>query len=109
VKRLLPFLPEFGPLISSGLKTATARKRRYAAPGEVLHTPWGPVEVLQVEEMELGRVAHELWQAEGVRSPRAFVETWERCFPEAPFDPAERVFVHHFRLHVERASEGANA
>lgn len=94
----LPFHPRFTNAVHDGAKTFTARRKRYGSPGDALLTPFGPVVLVAVRQEPLGVIAAALYQREGLRSPREFIDVWNELHPEAEFRAEEVVWLHEFRL-----------
>ena len=100
---VLPFLPEFVPLIQSGRKTMTCRSKRYVGPqGGMVDSPAGVLHVHYVERVSLGFVRRHLWEKEGCQSGQDFEDIWRRIHPRAGFKADTKVWLHVFDM----ASQG---
>ena len=93
----MPFRAAFESAITTGVKTATSRTKRYGWPGDVLDTPFGQVLLTEVYQAQLAWIALQLWREEGCESPKQFEEVW-RSLHRGRWDLAKVVWVHRFRL-----------
>ena len=104
----IPFLPEFKEAILSGKKTATTRSKRYGKPGDILSmfsngfifTPQADSHVLtHVVQVPLYVVASFFYKEEGLDSPEAFIEVWDRIHRRKKYEDDQKlkVWLHLFR------------
>lgn len=100
---VIKFARRFLPLILSGRKILTTRRRVYGKPGSVLEaqdedglSAGFSVRILEVREEDLGDVARRYFASEGFNEPAGFVAAW--CDIYGGFFPAERVYVHRFEV-----------
>jgi hypothetical protein len=96
--KFLPFKEGFREAVMTGRKTATARTRRFGDVGDVVATPFGPVRLVGVYRLTLDSVRNVYWQEEGAGSPEDFTAIWNAIHPRKGFDPAQRVWLHRFKL-----------
>lgn len=94
----LPFKPIFSGLILDGVKTKTARTKKYGEPGDLLNTGFCRVRLVAVDRVRVGDVADHHWRAEGVTSPDDFRRIWESIHPGRGFRPDDLVWLHTFEV-----------
>lgn len=92
----IPFKPFFREPILSGTKRYTSRTRIMGKPGDRFLAFGATFELLSVEDCDLYSVAL-LWKEEGCRSREHFIEVWNEIHPRKPFNPINRVYLHHFK------------
>ncbi len=95
----IPFLPEFCARMVNGEKTCTSRTKKYGKSGDTFGA-FGKTFIItrRVEAKTLADVGARLFQEEGFKTPRQFVDVWNRLHPQKGFTPNKMVYVHHFRL-----------
>lgn len=94
----LAFYPRFREPVLTGVKTKTARTKRYGAPGDVLRTPFGDVRLVAVERVSLADVAEKHWREEGTSGPEEFKAVWSQIHPLRGFRPDDLVWLHRFEV-----------
>lgn len=92
----IPFMPEFKAALLEGRKTATSRSKRYGKPGAIFLIYGGTFLLQAVEKANLAYVKNFLFREEGLGSPDAFVEVWNRIHRRKRYAPETEVFVHYF-------------
>lgn len=93
----IPFLPQFKEPMLAGIKTTTARTKKYGEAGDTF-TAWGKTfELREVIRLLLSSVRDRYYQQEGFESPAHFVTLWESLHPIKGFDPMQAVYLHSFR------------
>jgi len=95
----IPFLPEFKEALASGKKTATTRNKRYAKRGSRFTAFGMSFELLSVGKVSLWMVAYAFYEEEGLDSPEAFIDVWNRLHRRKKYedDYKLKVWLHLFR------------
>ncbi len=96
----IPFLPRFQEPLLSGVKTCTTRTSRLGLPGDEFVAFGAWFLIRSVEKVELGDVANNLFEQEGVSSSNDFITIWLEL--HRSFIPTTRVWLHRF----EKKEEG---
>jgi hypothetical protein len=94
----IPFLPRFHDAIRLGVKTMTARTKRYGEPGDVLQSKGFQIQLLEVRRVRLGDVAERHFIEEGCEDPADFMSVWKMLHPRKGFLPDLLVWLHVFRI-----------
>lgn len=92
----IPFSAQFKEPLLSGMKTQTARNKRYGHPGDVFFAFDQLFQLTKVYKCPLNLVAED-YIAEGCSSREEFVLVWEKLHPRKGFDPLREVWVHVFK------------
>jgi len=92
----IPFKPRFEEPMLKGVKTWTARTRRYGKPGDTFTAFGDEFRILKVERRTLEDVADH-WAEEGFINKLSFIEFWKRIHPRKGYVPSQRVYVHIFK------------
>jgi hypothetical protein len=98
----IPFMPEFKDRMLAGVKTCTARNKRYGQPGDIFKKFGRTFMLVKVERRVQAYVANDLYRMEGFESQDEFIRCWEQLHPRAGYRPEQSVWVHHFRILEEQ-------
>jgi hypothetical protein len=101
MKVKIPFQPEFELPVLMGQKKCTSRTKRYGRAGDTFEVFGASFRLTGIYRMPLSGVLA-LYEAEGFKSPEAFIACWNRLHPRRKFQPDQKVWVHWF----ERISKG---
>lgn len=93
----IPFMQFFEPLIESGKKTATTRRKRYGFPGDRFVVNGVFYEITDVKRVTLQSVKNECWDIEGCNNPAHFKKVWEQLHRRLGFVPSLKVWLHRFK------------
>jgi hypothetical protein len=93
----IPFMQYFEPLMESGNKTATTRRKRYGQPGDQFIVNNIRYEIISVKRVTLQTVKNECWKMEGCNNPKHFEKIWIDLHHRLKFVPHMKVWLHTFR------------
>lgn len=99
--RKIPFLPMFEQVMLKGVKTATTRGVHFGFKGDWFKAFGATFLITDTANVSLAYVKDECWKEEGVQSPEAFEEIWNRIHPRKQYDPKTSVVIHRFKLAPE--------
>lgn len=90
----LKFNPEYIGQILDGSKTCTTRRERQCVPGQLFEISDVTFRVWAVNAAELGVVATLMFDQEGFKSPRSFLDAIAKIYPD--IESRHIVYVHRF-------------
>ena len=93
----IAFMQYFEPLMESGKKTATTRRKRYGQPGDIFIVNNVHYELTSVKRVTLQSVKKECWEIEGCDTPAHFEKIWDQLHKRLGFVPSMKVWLHIFK------------
>lgn len=97
----IPFMAEFEPLMLTGKKSTTSRRKRYGYPDDYFKAFGRYFSLISVEKMRLFDVAEKHYLEEGFNSPFEFQRCWKKLHPRKGYDPDQIVWFHRFKFQVD--------
>ena len=96
--------------LSSGIKQATSRTKKYGEPGDtfsltLLHGSMVRYQLKFVVKLPLWFIARHLHKTEGCNTQKEFEEIWHEIHPRKKWTGAEFVWYHYFEVFDGSVSE----
>ena len=91
----IPFLERFREPMLNGIKTQTARTKRYGKEGDTFEVFGTTFKIFSITKMQLREIANH-WKEEGCDSKQDFQSIWMDLHPRRDLVLIEEFWVHQF-------------
>ncbi len=103
------FNDENAEKVLTGMKRVTTRHEVHGELDDEFTVKGRTFRIVYLMRVTLGWQASNLYRREGYQSRQEFIDGWNRCYPDRPFNESERVWAHFFEEAYENDSYGVEA